>query len=201
MHNTKMLKRLRWPLTARLLARRMCGAAGGEDARLVASSLADLARSARTGGVHEIALRASEDLVCNNLMCEQIGGACVCKLARFMDGMARVQRMDVAANRLTVLPDSVWERRTLAHLDASDNLLTTLPPAVAQLGGSLRVLRLARNRLSGLPAELAQLPALAELDLRGNPLTAADGALLAGLAQLRPSLRVLVGDEMNDMNE
>jgi hypothetical protein len=67
---------------------------------------------------------------------------------------------------------------------------------VVQLSGSLQVLRLARNQLSGLPAELAQLSALAELDLRGNPcLTAADGALLAGLATQRPSLRVLVGDE------
>ena len=161
-------------------------------ARLVATSLKDLALASRNGGVDEIALRASPDLVCNNLMCEQIGGACVCKLARFMDSLDHVQSIDVGANALTVLPDSLWARSSLELLDASDNHLTALSPQVAQVGGSLRVLRLAGNDLCGLPDELVQLEQLQELDVRRNPaLTAADMQLLRDLARQRPELAVL----------
>ena len=179
----------------------LCTSTGGAGARLVAKCLKDLALASRSGGVDEIALRASPELVCNNLMCEQIGGACVCKLERFMDSMDHVQSIDVGANALTVLPDSLWTRRTLEELDASDNRLTALSPQVAQLGDSLRVLRLAGNDLCGLPNELAQLEQLRELDVRRNTaLTAADVQLLRDLARLRPGLAVLADSSLGALS-
>ena len=144
----------------------------------VATCLSDLARAAPHGSVVSVEMRSSEDLVCNNLMCEQLGGACVCRLARFMESLPRVERMDLSQNNLHVLPDAIWDRRNLRVLDLSHNAISRVPQQVAALE-KLEVLRLAGNSISELPDELFEMPALRELDVRGNPLVATEQQRLA----------------------
>ena len=147
----------------------------------VATCLSDLARAAPHGSVVSVEMRGSEDLVCNNLMCEQLGGACVCRLARFMDSLPLVERIDLSQNNLSVLPDAIWDRHKLRELDLSLNALTRLPPHIAALT-ELEVLRLAGNGIRELPDELFEMPSLRELDVRDNPLAPHERHRLAAVA-------------------
>ena len=160
----------------------------------VATCLRDLARAAPHGGVASIEMSGSPDLVCNNLMCEQLGGACVCRLARFMDALPQVERIVLAQNNLTVLPDSVWDRTTLRELDLSSNLLQRLPKQIAMLC-ELKVLRVADNSISDLPDELFHMASLEEIDVRGNPLTARDIERLVQMGDRRANLRVTIDND------
>ena len=101
--------------------------------------------------VRALCLSESEDLVCNNLICEKVGGPCVCRLARYLE-----QHADV-------LSDSIVE------LDLSRNALPAVPDAVFKLR-NLRVLDLSGNALSEVCSHrVAQLSKLERLDLGENP--------------------------------
>ena len=70
-------------------------------------------------------LARSDDLKCVDIMCQWVGDACACRLARALDRRGEALRvLDVSGNRLRALPSAVWAMRALEVLDASDNALT-----------------------------------------------------------------------------
>ncbi|CAM9473744.1 unnamed protein product [Ascophyllum nodosum] len=156
---------------------------------VVARSLKDAAKfgSATTS----LLLRSSEDLVCRNLMCAKLGGACVCKLAVHLSRLGGLRELDIAENGLGMLPESVFQLPELEHLDISGNGLTALPPTVAALA-NLRTLRLSNNILTELPRELGSLPRLQEVHVDGN--IRLDPQNLDELLQRRPELRIVGSD-------
>lgn len=143
-------------------ARRLCAAV--QASNTVAYSLREA--MAMPSSVTQLQLHASEALLCNNLMCEKLGEACVCKLARAVMSMPALQVLDLDRNPLTMLPDVVWAIPGLHTLSAQEGRLTELSPSVAQ-AQHLHTLRLRGNALAAIPwNELLDLPALRLVDLR-----------------------------------
>ena len=89
-----------------------------------------------------------------------------------------VQRLDLALNRLAVLPD-LARLTALEELDLTGNALAALPAEVGALTG-LRVLALNGNVLAALPAAVGRLARLEKLELNNNML----GALPPELGRL-----------------
>lgn len=115
-------------------------------------------------------LSQSADLVCVNVMCASLGGACACRLAQSLSRMEVLSELDVSGNKLTVLPDAVFELRGLRRLSAARNGLTGLPETLVQ-AADLRHLDVRDNLFIKLPLRiLAALPSLECIDARGNPL-------------------------------
>lgn len=126
-------------------------------------------------------LSKSTDLVCVNIMCASLGGACACRLAQSLSRMEVLSELDVSGNKLTKLPDAVFELRDLRRLSAARNGLTGLPETLVK-AAALRHLDLRDNLMIKLPLRvLTALPSLECIDARGNPLgnEAADEARLA----------------------
>ena len=82
------------------------------------------------GELLSLHLEHSDDLVCRNLMCDKVGGPCVCRLGRWMnqnrDVLASCQHLSLRGNNLSVLPDEVWNLPRLTHLDVSQNKLSEI---------------------------------------------------------------------------
>lgn len=81
-----------------------------------------------------------------NLMCEKVGDPCICRLSRVLSLTPDLERLDLAKNGLTTLPEEVFKLRNLRNLDLSYNRLTKLPSSVLQLS-HLRVLDVQGNPL------------------------------------------------------
>lgn len=100
-------------------------------------------------------LSRSEELICKNLMCENVTLPCVCKLERLLQGLG--------ANDLETL-------------DLSYNNLTTLPPSLSKMKG-LQTLHLQGNKFSNFPlSSLEPLDSLKYLDVSENPCVIEDNA-------------------------
>ncbi|MFM5998233.1 MAG: COR domain-containing protein, partial [Dolichospermum sp.] len=91
--------------------------------------------------------------------------------------------LDLSNNQLTRLPKAIAQLSNLRELDLSYNQLTTLPEAIAQLSNLSR-LDLSNNQLTTLPEAIAQLSNLRELYLSDNQLTTLPEAI-AQLSNLR----------------
>ena len=78
--------------------------------------------------------------------------------------------LDLSDNQLTRLPEAIAQLSNLRELDLGNNQLTRLPEAIAQLS-NLRVLDLSYNQLTTLPEAIAQLSHLSWLYLSNNQLT------------------------------
>jgi internalin A len=91
--------------------------------------------------------------------------------------------LDLSAIRLTELPESVRQLRSLQELLLDGNHLTKLPEWLGQLTG-LKALAVSNNQLRKLPESLGQLTQLRELYLEGNDLTELPETL-GQLTQLR----------------
>eukprot|EP01062_Namystynia_karyoxenos_P073707 TRINITY_DN70521_c0_g1_i1.p1 TRINITY_DN70521_c0_g1~~TRINITY_DN70521_c0_g1_i1.p1 ORF type:complete len:308 (+),score=97.72 TRINITY_DN70521_c0_g1_i1:71-994(+) len=94
-----------------------------------------------------------------------------CNAAAFT-GTPRLRVLDLSANRLETLPESLFSLGRLEHLNVADNELAVLGDGeqVAQLK-ELRYLECERNRIVALPEELFAATKLNQLGLEGNPLT------------------------------
>ncbi|KAM3567403.1 hypothetical protein VYU27_010451, partial [Nannochloropsis oceanica] len=75
--------------------------------------------------------------------------------------------------------EKFWECRGLTKLDLSHNEIEALPPDLALLGATLRVLLLRQNLLSSLPPSLPSLENLLTLDLSGNRIKELDPSSFA----------------------
>ena len=91
--------------------------------------------------------------------------------------------LDLSNNQLTTLPEAIAQLSNLNVLYLRNNQLTTLPEAIAQLS-NLNGLYLGNNQLTTLPEAIAQLSNLNVLDLSNNQLTTLPEAI-AQLSNLR----------------
>jgi Leucine rich repeat len=129
-----------------------------------ARSLAEASSLASLGGPHVLLLRASEDLLCRNMMCEKLGGACICRLALTLSRCSQLRSLDIAANALAELPDAVFERASLQQLDLSNNALTAVPASLRLLA-QLEDLNIAGNPLQLSVDHITALPLLKRLSI------------------------------------
>jgi internalin A len=83
----------------------------------------------------------------------------------------QLQQLDLAYNRLGVLPESVGQLTALQSLDLQNNQLTMLPGAIGRLT-ALQSLNLQNNHLTALPEAFGRLTALNSLKLENNQLVA-----------------------------
>lgn len=102
-----------------------------------------------------------------------------------------LQRLNIAINQLTTLPDALFTSLTqLEWLNANDNQLSRVPEDWSAMK-RLKKIGLVQNQLVTLPASLAALPNLARLDVRRNQLTHLSHALRR---LRRPDTTLLIHD-------
>lgn len=113
-----------------------------------------------------------------------------CNLNDLPEGVLAVPEwtsLDLGFNVFSVFPETVTQFKYLAELFLSGNRISILPPAIGELGGSLRSLYLNGNVLTSLPAEIARLTNLEKLDAANNQIRAlpAEIGQVAQLEELR----------------
>ena len=86
---------------------------------LVSNSLAEATRHGKR--CKSLNLSKSEDLVCKNIMCEKLGEACICRLARCLSFTPNVVDIDLSNNGLTNLPDTIYTLENLEKIDLKGN--------------------------------------------------------------------------------
>jgi hypothetical protein len=98
-----------------------------------------------------------------------------CNLSVVPEGVLAVPEwtsLDLGFNVFEVFPESLCGFKYLAELFLSGNRLTTLPPGLNQLAGSLRSLYLNGNFITSLPPEIGDLVNLEKLDVANNQIRA-----------------------------
>lgn len=82
-----------------------------------------------------------------------------------------VTTLDLSGQRLTKIPDQVFNEKNLEELNISDNEITGA--IQSQIGNlkNLKVLNASNNQMTGVPAEIGQLQNLLTLNLSNNQLT------------------------------
>lgn len=79
--------------------------------------------------------------------------------------------LNLSSQKLTKVPDSVFNQTNLEELNVSNNQLTgALQSQIGQLK-NLKILNASNNQMTGVPAEIGQLQNLQVLDLSNNQLT------------------------------
>lgn len=84
-------------------------------------------------------------------------------------------------NGLTALPEALQTCKELRVLEARNNKVSVLPPALCRL--QLTLLDLSNNNLSALPADLAEMTSLRSMPLNGNKLRSIRPELITGPLQ------------------
>eukprot|EP00614_Pseudopedinella_elastica_P029842 CAMPEP_0172624308 /NCGR_PEP_ID=MMETSP1068-20121228/135394_1 /TAXON_ID=35684 /ORGANISM="Pseudopedinella elastica, Strain CCMP716" /LENGTH=131 /DNA_ID=CAMNT_0013433201 /DNA_START=327 /DNA_END=722 /DNA_ORIENTATION=- len=98
------------------------------------------------------------------MMCEHVGGPCICKLARCLSKTPNLKRLDISGNKLGALPETLGDLSELTHLDVSGNALTDL--SIVKRLKKLVSLKADDNMVTSLDAE--GLDELAEISLCRN---------------------------------
>jgi len=101
----------------------------------------------------------------------------------FLDEAFGVEEINLQANALAGLPDSLWAIDTITSLSLSSNRIAALPPALGQLH-ALKTLLLADNCLEEVPEEIGALQECQELSLAWNKIKALP-ASIGTLANVR----------------
>ena len=136
-------------------AQTTAAAAENQQQLTTARSFAEASALAAQGGPHALILRRSEDMQCRNLMCEKIGGPCLCRVALVLSRCTRLHTLSLADNGLTALPEALFEAKGITDLDLSSNNLTELP-RLAQMLPRLERLNVAGNPLVIKAVDLPQ---------------------------------------------
>ena len=86
-----------------------------------------------------------------------------------IQGLNRLQRLNLVGNNLTELPAEIGDLKELWWLSVSNNQLVSLPTSIQNLN-RLKWLFLDGNNLTELPAEIGDLKELRGLSVRNNQL-------------------------------
>jgi hypothetical protein len=104
---------------------------------MIARNLNELVRAGKGAlKLQGIALRASKDLICTNLMCEKVTQPCICRLELALQSVNNPESIlfiDISGNALTSLPPSLSRFTELKFLDLSENAFKIKPPLVMKL--------------------------------------------------------------------
>eukprot|EP01080_Neovahlkampfia_damariscottae_P012111 gene12111-5603_t len=88
----------------------------------------------------------------------------------FFEGLSNLQQLNLFANRLSSLPNSISNLESLSTLDATLNFIQELPKGFSNLK-KLQILYLIRNKIKKLPEDFGDLESLLILDVSTNGLT------------------------------
>ena len=97
-------------------------------------------------------LRASEDLVCRNIMCGQVGLACPCRLTRLLSKHGHLlEELDLGRNGLSEIPPAALsELSNLEFLNVAGNpMASSAILAAAKSLPCLRRLTVSSDQVSG----------------------------------------------------
>lgn len=85
-------------------------------------------------------LAAAPDLLCANIMCEKLGGPCLCRVSVALQKLPRLTHIDLSSNNLPAVPDAVSPQYlpSLSSLDVSRNAISELPASLTSFS-TLRV--------------------------------------------------------------
>lgn len=92
------------------------------------------------------------------------------RLTQFADALARLRelkKINLEGNQMVSVPEVLFQL-PLDSLSLSDNALTSLPPGLSCLSGTLVELEIRKNFLSALPDEIGQLNNLRHLSVGRN---------------------------------
>ncbi|OWZ13517.1 putative LRR protein [Phytophthora megakarya] len=101
------------------------------------------------------------------------------KLPSEIGKLPKLQRLDIAANKLEFLPLTLFSTKTLAFLDAHQNSLQTLPDNVGECEALVRLVLTKNRELHGLPSSFCCLSRLEELRVDKACFLALDDAVTA----------------------
>jgi Leucine-rich repeat (LRR) protein/GTPase SAR1 family protein len=99
--------------------------------------------------------------------------------------LTNLKELHISYNQITAIPDEIAQLANLTTLDLSSNQITAIPDEIAQLA-NLTTLDLSSNQITAIPDEIAQLANLSQLYLSDNQITQIPDAIanLANLSQL-----------------
>ncbi len=78
-----------------------------------------------------------------------------------------LEELNLIANKITVIPDGLWELTKLKKLNLGWNKIDSISPKIRQLQ-NLEELNLANNNLTKLPASIAELKKLKKINIGWN---------------------------------
>ncbi len=117
-------------------------------------------------------------------------------------GFKHLKQIQLAKNKLEVIPESIQRLKTLQELNLSFNELQELPPWLPRLE-NLQVLKLDAFKGKNLPSIVANFPVLREFSLRNVsfPINIADFDHWENLEFLHLSPGILSVEEISDLNK
>ncbi len=93
------------------------------------------------------------------------------ELPESMWELTQLQSLNLRSNKLAAVPDTIGQLSQLQKLDLSENLLTAVPETICLLI-KLQALDISYNKLTLVPESIGQLTKLDTLNISGNQLTA-----------------------------
>lgn len=146
--------------------------------KAIARSFRDVAM-AKAHIIEELLLSRSEDLVCKNVMCGNLGDACACRLSQILERLPNLIALDISYNKLRSIPEAVFTLKKLQRLNVRGNRITYIPDVITSLQG-LKVLDLSHNMLVEIPhSTLQKLPSLETLRTDSDEVAASEVSDLA----------------------
>ena len=87
--------------------------------------------------MQRLELAAAPDLMCANIMCEKLGGPCMCRVSIALQKLPHLTHLDLSNNHLPQVPDAVSPQYLpkLASLNVSGNAIAELPAHLADFKG------------------------------------------------------------------
>lgn len=135
---------------------------------------ASVVRSIREAGKHasevtRLDLTTGKELQCVNIMCENVGERCACRLALWFTQrqLPRLEVLNLSCNHLRFLPDPIFRLPKLRVLDISYNKLVEIPTIVANLRRLEQIDITGNLGIVDLPSELFALPSLRAITVLG----------------------------------
>lgn len=90
-----------------------------------------------------ILLSNSNDLICKNIFCSNIGMTCLCKLEHSLSSpfihLNKIKKFDLSFNNLISLPPSIEKMNNLNYLNLNGNKIIKLPNYIKNMNNLITV--------------------------------------------------------------